>query len=97
MADSGLIVMPANNDTVQVIAPAAANAWQTVAATGSKDINVLVYVSGYQDQWADGQGWAVVDKRTIGPAGVVFRVPPAPHLCIRAQGPEGDSCRVVTY
>lgn len=95
MADSGDLTMLANNDTQEAIAPMAAADWMTLTATGNQDINVLVYVSGYQTAWADGDGWAVARRYTIGPSGMVERVAPAASVCVRVQGPVGEGCRVV--
>ncbi len=95
MADSGALTMPANNATIEAIAPMAVTEWKTLTATGHRDINVIVYVSGYQTDWDGGTGWAIARKHTIGDNGVAERVAPAGQVCVRVQGPIDEECRVV--
>lgn len=95
MADSGVLTMLANNVTQEAIAPFAVTEWKTLAVTGHRDINVLIYVSGYQTEWDGGSGWAVMTRLTVGDNGIFFRIAPAARICIRVQGPINESCRVV--
>lgn len=95
MADSGALTMPANNTTIEAIAPMAVTEWKTLTATGHRDINVIVYVSGYQADWSNGVGWAIAKRYTIGDNGIVERISPAAKVCVRVQGPINEECRVV--
>lgn len=95
MTDSGELTMLADNVTQEAIAPTPISEWKTITGTGNKDVALLVYVSGYQTVWDDGVGWACVKRYTIGDEGVVDRLAPAVQLCVRAQGPVGENCRVV--
>lgn len=89
--------MPADNETVEAIAPVDASAdWCSIIATGHKDICLLVYTSGYQSTWSDGEGWTIYKKDHLGDHGAHMRCPPAPYMCIRLQGPVGETARVVT-
>lgn len=95
MIDSGNVVMLANNNLVEAIAPYAPGGEATLTITGYRDIHVFLYSSGYQTEWNDGEGWAQVCKVTVGDSGVVQRVHSTPNLCVRAQGPVGEAVRVV--
>lgn len=95
MADSGALTMLADNATQEAIAPFAVTEWKTLTVTGHRDINVLIYVSGYQAEWDSGTGWAIMTRLTVGDNGIFFRIAPAAKICIRVQGPVGKSCRVV--
>jgi hypothetical protein len=97
MADSGDLVMMADNAMQHAIAPSATAAWQTLIATGHQSINVMVYSSGYQTEWSDGIGWALLKKFTIGDNGLVARIEAGQYTCIRVQGPVDQVCRVVTH
>lgn len=94
MADSGVITMPADNAMIECIAPMAVTDWMTLQATGDKDIQIFVYTSGFSETWSDGDGWVVSKKLVIGHEGAFYRVPPSPHVTIRAQGPVDTTCRV---
>lgn len=94
MADSGAVTMPADNDTIECIAPMASVDWKTLACNGNRDIQVLIYASGVDATWPGTGHWSVIKKFVIGDDGVFYRVPPAPYITVRAQGPTGSSCRV---
>lgn len=94
MADSGAVVMPANNALVECIAPMAVADWRTLQATGNHDIQLFVYTSGTDSTWSDDGNWIIAKKLVIGREGVFYRIAPTPHMTIRAQGPEGETCRV---
>ncbi len=94
MADSNTVAMPANNAMIEVIAPTPSSVWCTLSATGHRDIQLFVYVSGVDDTWSDGGYWALAHKMVIGDKGAFYRVPPTPYFTIRAQGPVGETCRV---
>lgn len=94
MADSGVITMPASNAAIECIAPIATTDWRTLAASGDRDIQILIYASGLDSEWSDAGHWALIKRLVIGDDGAFFRVSPAPYITVRAQGPEGSACRV---
>lgn len=94
MADSGMITMPADNETIECIAPMATTDWCTLQATGHKDIQVFVYTSGVESTWSDEGHWVLAKKLVVGHEGAFYRVPPAPYFTVRAQGPVSETVRV---